>query len=307
MTADDLLRGVVNGDAASSQRETTLNAVCGATATVESERRIPGATAQMVRYSMAEPIDGLRAFTDSLWLDLCLTPRPPDARACFPDRWHASRFEPIGEVFFVPPREPMHVRCMGGKQTSIVCQLEPSLLNKWFEGDVVWTEPRLEAGLNVADTRSIRGLLLRLTRELVHPAFASETLFELMTAQIAIELGRYCTAHTRARNSRGLAAWRLRLIEERVQEIGKAPSLSELAELCNLSVRQLSRGFRISRGCSIGQYVEQTRIENAKRLLISGKSAKTVAYSMGFASPSSFSYAFRRATGASPARYRNRI
>ena len=273
---------------------------------IETELSIPGATAQIVRFNVAEPFDGLRTNQNRLWLDLCLTPRPPDARACFPDRWSTRRFERIGEVFFVPPGEAMHARCEAGKQTSIVCQLDPSLIAKWFEGEIEWTESRLEAGLNVADM-SIRGMLLRLTRELVHPAFASETLLELMAAQIAIELGRYCTAHTRTRTSRGLATWRLRLIDERVQELGKAPSLTELAELCNLSVRQLSRGFRISRGCSIGQYVEQSRIENAKRLLISGKSAKTVAYSMGFASPSSFSYAFRRATGASPARYRNRI
>ena len=154
---------------------------------------------------------------------------------------------------------------------------------------------------------SIRGLLLRLTREVCHPGFASEMLLDLMVPQLAIELGRYCASIKHERTKSGLAAWRLRLIDERVREHGKAPSLSELADLCNLSVRQLSRGFRISRGCSIGQYVEQTRVENAKRLLLAGKSIKSIAYSMGFSSPSSFSYAFRRMMGTSPAEYRDKV
>jgi AraC family transcriptional regulator len=132
-------------------------------------------------------------------------------------------------------------------------------------------------------------------------------LLDLIAPQLAIELGRYCASVKQERSKTGLAAWRLRLIDERARELGKAPSLLELAEICNLSVRQLSRGFRISRGCSIGHYVEQTRIDNAKRLLIGGKSVKSVAYSMGFASPSSFSYAFRRTTGTSPAEYRDKV
>ena len=41
--------------------------------------------------------------------------------------------------------------------------------------------------------------------------------------------------------SGGLAPWRLRLIEERLRELRASPSLSELAALCHLSVRQLTQ------------------------------------------------------------------
>jgi AraC family transcriptional regulator len=37
-----------------------------------------------------------------------------------------------------------------------------------------------------------------------------------------------------------------------------------------------------------------------------GESVKTIAFSMGFASPSSFTFAFRRAVGASPSTFRQR-
>jgi AraC family transcriptional regulator len=101
-----------------------------------------------------------------------------------------------------------------------------------------------------------------------------------------------------------LAPWRLRIIDERLEALRVAPTLAELAGLCSLSVRQLTRGFRASRGCSIGEYVAQSQIDHAKRLLASEESVKTIAYSMGFASPSSFSYAFRRATGLTPRQFR---
>jgi AraC-like DNA-binding protein len=78
----------------------------------------------------------------------------------------------------------------------------------------------------------------------------------------------------------------------------------ELAALCKLSVRQLTRGFRASRDCSIGDYVANSRIERAKRLLTSDQSIKTIAYSLGFNSSSGFCFAFRRATGMTPGEFR---
>jgi AraC family transcriptional regulator len=263
-------------------------------------------TAQVVRFDIHEPIDCIVCDQDSFWVDLCLTPRPANARACYPDRWQSQHFEFIGGAFFVPAGEALYVKSGPGGQTSMVCKINPGLIEKWFDGDLKWTERQLEAGLHISDL-SIRRLLMRLTREVCHPGFASAMLVELIVPQLAIELGRYCASIQQGRPQSGLAAWRLRLIDERVREPGKAPSLSELAELCNLSMRQLARGFRTSRGCSIGQYLEEVRIEHAKRLLIAGKSIKSIAYSIGFSSPSSFSYAFRRTTGRTPAEYRAKL
>lgn len=271
-------------------------------ATIEAELRAEVATAQIIRFDMREACEHQLRDEGTFWLDLCLTPRPA-AQACYPKRWGAQRFERIGDLFFVPPGEVLRARSECGKQISIVCRLQPELIEKWFDGELKWTDARLEAALDIRD-QSIRCLLMRTTREVSHPGFASEMILELIASQLAIELGRYCASVKQSAAKRGMPAWRLKLIDERVQELGKAPSLTELAKLCNLSVRQLSRGFRVSRGCSIGHYVEQSRVEQAKRLLISGNSVKEVAYSLGFASLSSFSYAFRRATGACPRQFR---
>jgi AraC family transcriptional regulator len=275
--------------------------------TVESEIRVPVATAQIARFHMTCPADNLLREEDTFWLDLCLTPRPRNARACYRDHWAPHRFERLGTLFVLPPGETMHARSDGGSpQTSLLCHLRPEPMREWFGGELEWTDRRLKASLDISDP-NIRGLLGRIAEEMRHPGFASEMLIELMVAQVAIELGRFWVAIKEGPATGGLSAWRLRLIDERLREVRDAPTLTELASLCNLSVRQLTRGFRASFGRSIGEHVAQCRLDNAKRLLAAEQSVKEVAYSLGFATPSSFSVAFRRATGETPRQFRQRI
>jgi AraC family transcriptional regulator len=274
--------------------------------TIDAELRVPVANVQLVRFHVVEPADNILR-DEAYWLDLCLTPRPQNARACYRDHWATDHFEPIGDIFLVPPGETVRTRTDGGRsQASIVCHLLPEPIQEWFGGDLHWTEPRLKASLDIEDA-NVRGLLLRLAEEARHPGFGSQMLVELIAAQLAIELGRYCTAITEDPARGGLAAWRLRRIEERLKEGQQIATLAELAGLCRLSVRQLTRGFRISRGCSLGEYMAQCRLESAKRLLAADQSVKAIAYSLGFASPSSFSYAFRRAVGETPRQFRQRV
>ena len=274
--------------------------------TVEAEARLSVATAQIARFHSTVPTDVVAQEKEVYWLDLCLTPRPRNARACYREHWSPHRFERFGNVFVLPPHEMIQTRSDGGTaQTSVVCQLNPGAMSQWFDGELVWTDRRLEASLNIPDA-SIRSLLLRMEDELRNPGFAAEMLMELIVGQLAIELGRYCTSIAEGPATGGLAPWRLRLIDERLREVREAPTLSELAQLCNLSVRQLTRGFRVSRGCSIGDHVAAGRLDSAKRMLASDQSVKAIAYSLGFASPSSFCFAFRRATGETPRQYRQR-
>jgi AraC family transcriptional regulator len=254
---------------------------------------------------MTDPADNILR-VDEYWLDLCLTPRPRNARACYRDHWSPHRFERLGALFALPPGQTMQARADGGSpQRSILCHLRPEAMRQWCDVELEWTDRRLEASLDIPDA-NLRTLLLRMADEMREPGFASEVLVELITGQLAIELSRYWSAIKENASTGGLAAWRLRLIDERLREIGAAPSLSELANLYNLSVRQLTRGFRASRHRSIGDHVVQCRIDTAKRMLASDQSVKSIAFALGFASPSSFSVAFRRATGETPRQFRQR-
>ena len=274
--------------------------------TIDAEVKVAIATAQLVRFDLPEPADNIIRKDDCYQLDLCLTPRMRNARGCFPDSWGPHRFEPIGELFLLPPGHALHARSDGGRQASLLCQLDCDPILDLMGGKIDWNDRRLEASLDIS-SEPIRSLLLRLARETRYPGFASHLMVELIAGQIAIEVARYSKSVSDTPATGGLASWRLRLIEERLHEVAKSPTLLELATLCGLSVRQLTRGFRTSRGCSIGEFVGQSRIKTAKRLLVGSESIKGIAYSMGFSSPSSFSYAFRRATGFTPVEFRQHM
>lgn len=277
-----------------------------ASMTVGAEVRVPAAIVQLVRFDMREPADNVVRHTDRYWLDQCLTPRPRNARACYRERWSPHRFERLGKLFLLPPGETLQARSDdASSQTSVLCHLLPEALESWSESRLTWSDSQLLASLDIRDD-DVRSLLLRLARELRHPGFASETLVEMIVGQLCIELMRYRGQARAATAAGGLAAWRLRLIDERLRELAAPPSLTELAGLCRVSVRQLTRGFRASRGCSLGEHIANTRIDLAKRRLLAGDSIKAIAYSLGFSSPSSFCFAFRRSVGVTPSDFRHR-
>jgi len=261
--------------------------------------------AQLVHFDIPTPSDSLVRQDDTYLLNMCLTPRPLNARACYVRRWGPHRFERLGDVFMIPPGEELHFRGESGRQASILCTLPRSAVEGIVGQPLTWDDARLALTLDIASAR-IRALLLRLSEELRHPGLAAERLVEFMGAQIAIELGRFSQEVAERPVTGGLAGWRLRLTDDRLAENPAPPALSELAALCNISVRQLTRGFKVSRHCSIGDYIEQRRMEAAKRLLVAGESVKTIAFTLGFASPSSFTFAFRRAVGISPSLFRQR-
>jgi AraC family transcriptional regulator len=132
-------------------------------------------------------------------------------------------------------------------------------------------------------------------------------MIELIAGQICIELVRHLLDIEELQSTGGLSRRSLRLIDERLAADGAPPNLSELASLCGLSVRHLTRAFRRSRQRSIGSYIADRRMQRARRLLAAGVSVKSIAYTMGFSSPAALSSAFRRTTGERPRDYRQRM
>jgi len=277
----------------------------GKTKEIEAEIPLGLGRVQLVRESWNEPIDVFGSAREH-HLELTLLRQPLNARACFPDHWGPHRFEPFGPMFLLPAAHRVHAKSDCRQQNSIVCSFTPESVAAWFDCDLQWTHRRLQSSLNIVSP-TIRNLMQRIGAEIRSPGFACETLIELMAAQLFIEVSRLLAGIDDLEPAGGLPSWRLRRIEDRLSSDGPPPSLSELARLCNLSVRHLTRGFRISRGRSIGSFLAENCVENAKRLLASGAQIKEVAYSLGFSAPSNFAAAFRRATGESPRQYRQRV
>lgn len=274
---------------------------------IEAGIALANATVFIARLNHGQPARNLFRRDDVYWLDLCLTPRRANARGRYADHWGPARFVQLGALFAFPPQQTLELHSPGGRHASLICALGAESVERWFPPGFVWTDRRLEATLNIASDVLVQ-LMTRLNHELRDPQTGYRELCTLIVQQLAIELGRYLGGASEPDESGGLAAWRLRLIEERIFDPSQTyPTVQELAAMCRLSTRQFARAFRASRGCSPGDYLAQTLIETAKRRLYTTEPLAQVAASLGFATQSSFTAAFRRATGVTPGQFRKRL
>lgn len=275
-------------------------------ATTRLEHRTDRIAVQLNQIHLAKPMDDMLRTEDGYRLDLSLTTRQGNPRARYSDRWDARRFEAVGPLFLARKGERLQARSDAGTGKTVVCQLRPAALETWFGGDLEWTDRRLEASLDLRSPQ-MKALLHRMGAEIRSPGFAHEVLVESLAMQLAVELRRYCLAVDGEAAQGGLSPWRLRMIEERLEATPAAPTLGELAALCGLSERQLTRGFRVSRGCSIADHVAAWRVGHARRMIGEGQGIKLIADALGFGSVSSFTYSFRRSTGLTPGQYREML
>lgn len=272
---------------------------------IEFELKLPFGRVQVARGSWSRPIDTAFAMPCH-HLELTLLPHlEGNPQACFPEHWPPDQFEPCGSMFFLPATQWVHFRSQCRHQKSVICEFDPAA--GWFQHASSWRGETLKNLLNIANTR-IRSLLFQIFREVSYRSPERDTMIELLVQQVAIELTRHMRAIEEDESlPGGLESWRLRLIDDRLEEQVTTPSLSELAELCDLSVRQLGRAFRVSREISLGNYIAQQNANHAKRLLASGMSIKSVAYTLGFSAPSNFTTAFTRQNGETPTQYQHRL
>lgn len=273
-------------------------------ARIEAEAVTPHGIARLIRYGNDGPVDVVGQPRGHR-LELGRLPHAAGSRAGFPEAWGRGRFETLGEMFFIPAGHKVHAIGERGTQDSIVCEFEAEAVADWFDDDAGWRGERLRGCLDVASP-SLRLVLRRLEGEMRAPGFAASAMLDLMMAQTAIELGRAVGGFGNALVSGGLSPWRLRLIDDRLAEPGPAPDLATLASLCGLSVRQMTRGFRVSRGCSIGDHMARLQVRRAKMLLGQDMPIKTVAATLGFTQAAAFTRAFARAAGETPRQFRQR-
>lgn len=103
----------------------------------------------------------------------------------------------------------------------------------------------------------------------------------------------------------GLAAWQQRLVTSYIEEhLAEPITLATLARLARLSPHYFCRAFKQSFGVPPHRYHTNRRIERAKALLaMATPSVTDIGLRIGFSETSSFSAAFRKATGLTPTAY----
>ena len=107
----------------------------------------------------------------------------------------------------------------------------------------------------------------------------------------------------------GLAAWQQRTVADYIEaHVSEHISLAELAQLVRLSSYHFCRAFKQSFGMPPHRYHTQRRMERAKLMLAKpAVSVTDVGMAIGFSETSSFTSAFRKATGLTPTGYQRSV
>jgi AraC family transcriptional regulator len=270
------------------------------TFTTESSLDFGRGAVEVRQYSWLRDTDDTWT-SDSYFLHICLTPRPRPASATFLDGGPRGS-ETIGRILFVPPGVTVRSGGPLGRQRSLQCALSREMVEGLLPQPPSWDSAALREGLHLTGPE-IEWLLLKMHRELREAGFAANVVIESLANTLAVALiRRFGMERSGPRhNIGGLAPWRMRLIRERVQADKPVCGLQELADLCGMSVRHLSRAFKAETGTTLAKYVEEAMVERARLMLRdSDAPIAEIAQALGFSSAGSFAYAFRRATGLRP-------
>jgi AraC family transcriptional regulator len=130
---------------------------------------------------------------------------------------------------------------------------------------------------------------------------------EALGRVLAHELMRLDRGSTPRKNTvrGGLAGWQQRIVTAYIEDHLADPiSLADLAELVGLSTYHFCRAFKQSFGIPPHRYHTSQRIDHAKALLAKpAPSVTKIGLTVGFSETSSFTAAFRKATGLTPTAY----
>ena len=107
----------------------------------------------------------------------------------------------------------------------------------------------------------------------------------------------------------GLAGWQQRIVTSYIEEhLSEQIPLATLARLVRLSPYYFCRAFKQSLGMPPHRYHNSRRIEQAKTLLAKPElSVTNIGLTVGFSETSSFTAAFRKATGQTPTGYQRSL
>jgi AraC family transcriptional regulator len=156
--------------------------------------------------------------------------------------------------------------------------------------------------------RNIWETALKLKGQVENPASPgyAEALGQVLAHELVnLHRGGATTPHFRG----GLAGWQKKKVSDHVEgHLEEEISLSQLADIAQLSRYHFARAFKQSFGMPPHRYHMSRRMERAKTLLeVPARSVTEVGMMLGFAETSSFTTSFRRSVGLTPSDYRRSV
>lgn len=275
---------------------------------VERQHAFPLGLVELRKYHWPRAIaDTFRATPGMLVLNLALTSRPPRTRVARIGTG-GSPTEDAGRLLVMIPGARYRLSAPEGTFRSLHCALDCRSFEDILGGPVDWLALS-ELGGVLGPGTQIERLMARIGEELAGNGIGKTAAITALADLLTIELARRFRPATPGRPAArgGLAAWRMKLVTERVNADATAPSVTDLASLCGLTARQLGRAFRAETGTTLGQYIDAAAMTRAHRLLTTTPvPIAAIAHALGYASSDSFARAYRRITGALPGEARRR-
>jgi AraC family transcriptional regulator len=207
-----------------------------------------------------------------------------------------------------PPKQWHHE----GEVEYIVVRMAPSFLQRIIDEEHGTSKhhPKLLDHFQTRDPH-IEQLLQRLLAESTTKAYASNVYAEALATELAVHLLRnYCvTSRADADHDYVLPIYKLRRATEFIEEnLREDLTLDRISEALAMSPGHFAHAFKTTTGLAPHHYVVERRIDRAKGLLRETElPIGEIAHRVGFPNQSHFSYAFHRATGVTPRRFREHV
>ena len=208
-----------------------------------------------------------------------------------------GEFSPVGQISFCPKGDVWEILVPANNRFMII----------FFEDDeIIRNAAGCHGAFNIEDQLLLQ-LLRELYSEICRPGFAHEATVQALGLALRTRIARlqdFLPTHNSATTS--LSVEQLSEIKDMIKNYkGQIPKVADISIRFGMSESTLLRHMKAATGKSVSEYISDVRFEESQKLLSeTDLSLKEIAFAAGFSSASSFSSAFKRQTGFTPATYR---
>ena len=214
----------------------------------------------------------------------------------------------MGQVLLIPPLA-MRARSADKPETvrTLLCRFDRTWLEDLVGARLDW-RPESLAVYGDINVHHITSSMRRIADEVSHVHTAGEAMIAGLSQCLAVDVARRFGSVVSAKSDcrSVVAAERVRWIQKMVHGArDRLPGVADIAAALRLSPACLRRMFREETGNTLREFLEESRISMACRLLRETDLAiKVISYRVGFAHHSAFSFAFNKKIGVTPKYYR---
>jgi len=197
--------------------------------------------------------------------------------------------------YVIPPQRALWLPA--GTEHEVSCRGQVSLRTLYLEPTICDKLPARSLVIEISDL--LRALILEVTK---FQAEYDEEGREGRVVQLIldeIQMMPQAPFHATMPRDERLA----RVCRAILADPARGGNLDEWARVAGMGRRTLTRTFRADTGMSFAAWRQQARLLEALSLLAIGRSVTTVAYDVGYDSPSAFTASFHKTFGSTPSQY----